>query len=146
MVESETQVSAGGVTFRRHAGRVEVAIISVGPERHWQLPKGLVEPGEDPVDAALREVREETGLETELLTSLTQIDYWYQAVHSGRRMRHHKFVYFYLLRYLAGDVQDHDQEVNEAVWVEIGQALDLMTFPNERQVVQQAQEEIARLP
>ena len=105
------QVSAGGVVFRRSDDGVQVVLISVGPLGRWQLPNGLVEPGEQPQTAALREVREETGLAAELVEPLETIEYWFLAGPADQRVRYHKYVHFFLLRYLSGQVSDHDQEV-----------------------------------
>jgi 8-oxo-dGTP pyrophosphatase MutT (NUDIX family) len=132
-------VSAGGVVFRRRGSLVEVALISVGGERRWQLPKGLVDAGETPEAAALREVREETGLAAEIVAPLEVIEYWYFS--KGRatgRVRFHKQVHFFLMRYESGDVSDHDAEVNEARWVEITEAAGTLTFKTERKVVERA--------
>ncbi|HYG09779.1 MAG TPA: NUDIX hydrolase [Pyrinomonadaceae bacterium] len=138
------QISAGGVVFRRGSGsRVEVALISVGDKKRWQLPKGLVDAGEATEAAAMREAREETGVETELVALLDKIEYWYYSTNRGGRVRFHKFVYFYLLRYLSGDVRDHDAEVNEARWVEIDEARTLLAFAGERKVVERAREMLA---
>ena len=137
------QVSAGGVAYRERAGRTEVAIVSVGERRRWQLPKGLVGEAEPPEAAAMREVREEAGVETELADHIETIEYWYQAKERGAPVRFHKFVHFYLLRYVAGDVADHDHEVHEARWAEIGDAHDALAFPNEKRVVARAREMIA---
>ena len=68
--ETKEQVSAGGVVYRRSGGRAEVALISVGEPARWQLPKGLVGRGETPLEAALREVEEETGLACEVVAEL----------------------------------------------------------------------------
>lgn len=139
------QVSAGGVAFRVTGETIEVALISVGKENRWQLPKGIVDPGEAPETTAVREVREEAGLTTELLEQLEKIEYWYVGNKGSQRVRFHKFVYFYLLRYSSGNVQDHDWEVNEARWVEINQAQQLLAFKSEKQVVAKAAERIALL-
>ena len=134
-LRTETQVSAGGVAYRRRAGTVEVALVRVGPRARWQLPKGLVEADEAPTAAALREVREEAGLETTLEGELETIEYWYVATRGRARVRYHKFVHFYLLAYVAGDVADHDHEVDEARWVPIAEAETSLAFANERRVV-----------
>jgi 8-oxo-dGTP pyrophosphatase MutT (NUDIX family) len=139
-VVTKTQVSAGGVAFRRRGRRVEVALISVGERNRWQLPKGLVGARESPEAAALREVREETGLDAELVAPIEKIEYWYFSTERGTRVRFHKFVHFYLLRYESGSVEDHDDEVNEARWIEIGEAIDALAFKTERTVVERARE------
>ena len=145
-VETKTQVSAGGVAFRRRGRRIEVALISVGEEGRWQLPKGRVGAGESNEDAARREVREETGLETEMVAPLEKIEYWYYSTTRRSRVRFHKFVHFYLLRYKAGDVRDHDHEVNEARWMEIDKAHETLTFKSEKKVVELAREMILNSP
>jgi 8-oxo-dGTP diphosphatase len=139
------QVSAGGVAYRKTGTTIEVALISVGKENRWQLPKGIVDPGETPEVTAVREVREEAGLQTELLEQLEKIEYWYVGNKGSQRVRFHKFVYFYLLRYSSGNIQDHDWEVNEARWVEISQAQQLLAFKSEKLVVAKAAEHIAQL-
>ncbi len=146
-IPTKTQISAGGVVFRRHDdgdGRVEVALIAVGEQNRWQLPKGLIDAGETPEAAALREAREETGVDCELGALIDRVEYWYYSTNrGGGRVRFHKFVYFYLLRYLSGDVRDHDAEVREARWVEIGEARAMLAFAGERKVVEQAREMLA---
>jgi 8-oxo-dGTP pyrophosphatase MutT (NUDIX family) len=138
-ITTQTQVSAGGVAFRSLAGRgTEVALISVGEPPRWQLPKGLVDTGEAPETTAAREVREEAGIEATIVEKLKVVEYWYQATVSGKRVRYHKFVHFFLMRYVLGDVSDHDHEVKEARWVEITQAIEMIAFKSERVVLEQA--------
>jgi 8-oxo-dGTP pyrophosphatase MutT (NUDIX family) len=84
-VITKTQVSAGGVVFRRRGRLTEVVLISVGEQNRWQLPKGLVDAGESPEDAALREAREETGLDAELVAPIEKIEYWYFSTERGAR-------------------------------------------------------------
>jgi 8-oxo-dGTP pyrophosphatase MutT (NUDIX family) len=138
MFETREQVSAGGVVYRRRAGAVEVALISVGLQGRWQLPKGLVGRAETPEAAALREVREETGLTAEVEAQLETVEYWYFSGKGPARVRFHKFVHFYLMRFVDGDVSAHDAEVNEARWVEIVEAGGMLAFKGERQVLAQA--------
>jgi 8-oxo-dGTP pyrophosphatase MutT (NUDIX family) len=146
MLPIEAQFSAGGVVTRpRSEGGVEVALIAVGEKLRWQLPKGTIERGEAPEAAALREVREETGLQTEIVEPLHVVEYWYVGDSRSRRVRFHKKVHFYLMRYLAGDVADHDHEVREARWLPIDEAIGRLAFKNERDVVMRAKERIEAL-
>ncbi|MEK6409323.1 MAG: NUDIX hydrolase [Acidobacteriota bacterium] len=139
-VPTKLQISAGGVAFREQDGQLEVALISVGRDNRWQLPKGVVDKNESTEDAAVREVREEAGVETEVVDRIDKVEYWYFAKEQGGRVRYHKFVYFYLLRYKSGDVSGHDDEVNEARWVEISDAIKLLAFDSEKRIVEKAKE------
>lgn len=139
------QVSSGGVAFRRSESGPEVAIVLSKPKLRWQLPKGIVDPGESQEVTAVREVREEAGLETDLLTLIETIEYWYRSHRNGKPVRFHKFVHFYLLQYRSGEVADHDHEVEEARWVSIDEAIEMLAFKNEREVVAKAREMIAAL-
>ena len=136
----KTQVSAGGVAYREVDGSFEVALISVGEAGRWQLPKGTPGRGESNEQTALREVREETGLQTELVEPLDKIEYWFYVKGKTHPMRIHKHVYFYLLRYLSGDTQDHDHEVNEARWVDLQQAEAMLAFESEKKVLAKARQ------
>jgi len=146
-MESQTrgtqQVSAGGVVVRR-TDRLEVCLIRPvakpgAPARPvWGLPKGGIEAGETHEDAALREIREETGVEGVIEADLGTIDYWFYSERDVVRV--HKFVHFFLVRCTGGDTALHDREVDEAAWFDVEAALDRMTYPNERQTVRQAVE------
>jgi 8-oxo-dGTP diphosphatase len=131
------EVSAGGVIYRKHAGAIEIALIRV--RNRWGLPKGHVEKGESNSDAAIREVREETGLQGRMRKKLGDIRYSYRDKRTGREpIRIYKRVYFYLLRYLKGDVRDHDHEVDEARWFPIEEAIQTLKFATERRMVKRA--------
>ena len=133
------QVSAGGVVYRHVTGDLEVALVRVGPKGRWQLPKGIVDAGESPEVTALREVREEAGVEARLISPLETIEYWYVGHdHDQQRVRFHKFVHLYLLEFLRGDVRNHDHEVEEARWVALAEAESMLSFPSERKAMKQA--------
>lgn len=142
-VLTETQISAGGLVVRGVGKEAEVALISVGSPPRWQLPKGLIDSGESPEAAAVREVREEAGIDAEIVSLIEKVEYWYQGTRGSERVRYHKFVYFYLMKYVGGDVADHDHEVNEAAWVPLGEAENRLAFKSEKAVVRQALERLA---
>jgi len=144
-VPVKEQVSAGGVVFRGEKNSVEVVIVSVGGQHRWQLPKGLVDAGEKPEIAAVREAREEGGVASEVVELIETIEYWYAGLDNGIRVRFHKRVHFFLLRYLSGDTKDHDWEVNEARWVPIEDATSQLAFDNEKRVMERARELLSRV-
>ena len=139
-IDTLDQISAGGVAFRWKDSEPEIAIVSVKPKLRWQLPKGIVDPGESPQVTAARVVREEAGIETDLLKLIETIEYWYRSERYGKPVRYHKFVHFYLLKYKSGDVANHDHEVEESRWVSFNEALELLDFKSEREVVVKARE------
>ena len=132
------QVSAGGVAFRISESIVEVALIRTAAEGRWQLPKGIVDSGETPEQAAIREVREEAGIYCELLEPIDTIDYWFYGNYDGTRKRYHKKVHFYLMRFLEGNIADHDHEVVEVRWVELNSAEEMLAFKSEKELVAKA--------
>lgn len=132
------QISAGGVAFRQTNSGFEIAIIRVAPGMRWQLPKGLVDAGENEETAALREVREEAGIEAELVDKIETIEYWYVGENRGARVRFHKFVHFFLMKYVSGDTKNHDHEVAEARWAKIDAAIEMLAFKGEKIVVEKA--------
>ena len=134
------QVSAGGVVYRGNPGGIEVVIVAVGGNNRWQLPKGLVDNDEKPEVTAVREAREEGGVTSEVVQHIETVEYWYVGLENGIRVRFHKRVHFFLLRYVSGDTADHDWEVNEARWVPIEDATSQLAFDNERRVMEQARE------
>jgi 8-oxo-dGTP pyrophosphatase MutT (NUDIX family) len=141
-VETLDQVSAGGVAFRWKDSRPEMVIVCMRPKMRWQLPKGIVDPGESPEVTAVREVREEGGVATERSSLIETIEYWYRSMKNGKPVRFHKFVHFYLLEYQEGDVANHDHEVEEARWVSFDEALEMLEFKSERDVAEKARQMI----
>jgi 8-oxo-dGTP pyrophosphatase MutT (NUDIX family) len=129
------EISAGGVVLR---GERVVVIVPTrrAPDgsRVLALPKGHVDPGETALQAAEREVREETGIVGELVHELGEVRYWYRR--DGRTIG--KLVTFYLFNYVSGDTADHDDEVEEARWIGLREAQTALTHAAEREMVLRA--------
>lgn len=150
------EISAGGVVLREIAGVWHVALIEPQKEDSrsaktsrkrslavFCLPKGLVDAGEKPEAAAIREVLEETGIAAEAVTKLVDLKYVYVRTW-GDGERVFKIVSFYLMRYLSGEIDDVTAEmrieVKRALWVPLTDASKQMAYSGERKVVLQAQE------
>jgi 8-oxo-dGTP pyrophosphatase MutT (NUDIX family) len=123
---------------RRMRGRPFVAVVRVRDEI-LALPKGHPIGGESASAAALREVREETGVEAELVEKLRDIRYWYAR--GGERVL--KIVSFFLFRYRSGRVADHDHEVEEALWIPLEEAPARLAYKSERGVAESALSRVA---
>jgi 8-oxo-dGTP pyrophosphatase MutT (NUDIX family) len=126
------ELSAGGVVVR---GEEVVVIV---PTRRASdgskvvaLPKGHIDPGETPLQAAVREVREETGIVAEPVAELGETRYWYRR--GGQTIP--KSVSFYLFRYVEGDTADHDDEVERAWWIGLQEAQRELSHAAERKIV-----------
>jgi 8-oxo-dGTP pyrophosphatase MutT (NUDIX family) len=159
------EISAGGVVIRNREGdwwlaAIELPVVQVAkteePSRRAPktkskpvlcLPKGLVDPGEKPVDAAVREVREETGLTAEPITKLADSKYVYvRSWGDGERV--FKIVSFYLLRYVSGRIDDIAPEmrieVARARWVRLEDAPSLLAYKGEKETAHKAAEYVMR--
>jgi 8-oxo-dGTP pyrophosphatase MutT (NUDIX family) len=143
----QREFSAGGVLVRRIRGREMVAAIRPGGKREgvWALPKGRIDPGERPEETALREVREETGIEGRLEEKLGDIRYVYTW--DGERI--FKVVSFYLVRAVRGrigEIADEMRiEVEEARWLPLEEAPRLLAYGGEREMVRKALERLEKL-
>ena len=154
------EFSAGGVVLRRMQGRWWIGAIQPQISRKpgrpvrpytpvFALPKGNVDKGEKPEQTALREVREETGIEAEMITKLSDIKYFY--VRSwGDRQRVFKVVSFFLLSYRGGRIghitPGMRREVRRAMWIPLDEAPQKLSYRGEREVVQLAQQYVADHP
>src|SRR5277367_4835719 len=135
------EISAGGVVVRGESALEDEQVVVIVPTRRSPdgsrvlgLPKGHVDPGETELEAAEREVREETGIVAEPVHELGEARYWYRR--DGRTIP--KSVSFYLFRYVEGDTDDHDDEVEEARWIGLRAAQTELTHTGEREMVGRA--------
>jgi len=160
------EISAGGVVVQKVGGVSCMAVIELpcdskassaskkrGPGAKAKpvicLPKGLVDPGEKALDAALREVREETGLIAEPVTKLADIRYVYVRSWGDKELVF-KIVSFYLLRYQSGTIDDISEdmriEVARAKWISLDDAPKLLAYGGEKQMARKALEYLKAHP
>jgi 8-oxo-dGTP pyrophosphatase MutT (NUDIX family) len=143
------EISAGGVVLRGEPGRERTVVIvptrrAGDGSRVLALPKGHVDPGESPIEAAAREVREETGIVVvaEPLCKLGETRYFYRR--DGRTVG--KTVSFFLFSYSSGDTADHDDEVLEARWIDLRAASAELSYEGERNMVALALAHLDKAP
>jgi 8-oxo-dGTP pyrophosphatase MutT (NUDIX family) len=126
--------SSGGVVIAMRDGALHVALIATRNKTRWGLPKGAVTDGETSEAAALREVREETGLEARIVRLLDTIEYTFR----GGDTLVHKRVDFYLMDYVAGELEPQLSEVDDVQWVELTSSLRRASFESERKLLEMA--------
>ena len=130
------EVSAGGLVVDA-TGKLGLLIgrrdqkDSSGKRILWSLPKGHIEEGETPEQAALREVQEETGIESVIDKSLGVIDFWFMA--GGKRI--HKTVHHYLFRENGGLLAPQESEVDEVAWFPLSEIIDRLAYPDEKKLI-----------
>jgi len=132
---TEREFSCGGVVVR---GDQCIVIVptrrAAGGVQVLALPKGHPEGDESAADAAVREVREEAGVEATVREKLGNVRYWYQR--DGNRIA--KTVTFFLLDYVSGEPGDHDHEVEHARWIELEEAARSLSYKGERDMAERA--------
>ncbi|ACI22052.1 MULTISPECIES: NUDIX hydrolase [Thermodesulfovibrio] len=129
--------SAGGIVYKIEDGNVKILLISTKDGKVWALPKGLVEKKEDPKETALREIKEETGVDVKIVDELGEVSYWF--IMEGER--YFKTVKYFLAEYTGGQVNP-DWEVSSAQWFTIQEALKKLTYKSDKEILKKAMEKI----
>ncbi len=127
--------SSGGVVFKKDdKSKVKWLIIKPAGRNEWRLPKGLIEKSETSVKAAMREVEEESGVKAAIKEKVGIIQYFYSQ--DGEKIL--KEVIFFLMEYLEGDLNNHDEEVDKAKFVTFDEAYKRLTYETEKDILSQA--------
>lgn len=129
-VAPELQFSAGGLVVDEHGRVLLIRARDLRDQPVWTLPKGALNRGETSADAALREVREETGWRCEVVRELDAVTYWFQR--DGRRIK--KTVRWYLMRPIE-KVGEHDHEVDEVLWTDRADARQRLRYQSDLRLV-----------
>lgn len=135
--------SAGGVIFRRQDGAYEVALIATKGRTVWTLPKGIIDKGERPETAAVREVEEETGMQGRIIDKLGSVSYWFYLKDENTKYR--KTVTYFLLEYSGGTMENICWEVDEARWFPIDSALGMVSYKGDREILEKAKVKLESL-
>lgn len=133
--EIEEIIAAGGVVLERTNNQVRVVLIHRPKYDDWSLPKGKAEPGESISQTALREVREETGLECRIVSDLEPVRYSYQT---GKGAIVPKVVHYFLMERIGGRLEAPGREADAAEWCDVTEAARRLTYEHDRELLQQA--------
>ena len=126
------EFSAGGIVLNKG----KVLLTKHSQNHHWSFPKGLIDPGQTSEQAALREVKEEGGVDAQIIDKAGYSKY----VYTFNNEKIFKVVTYFLMKYISGDPKDHDWEVEEAGWYSPEEALKQLTFSQDKDLLKKALE------
>ncbi|MCX8033863.1 MAG: NUDIX hydrolase [Thermodesulfovibrio sp.] len=129
--------SAGGVVYKFDGENLKILLIATNNGKVWALPKGLIEKDEEPKEAALREIKEETGVDGKIIDEVGVISYWFVL----KNEKYFKRVKYFLVEYISGDINP-DREVDTAQWFTPEEALKKLTYKNDKEILKKALEKI----
>ncbi len=131
------EFSAGGIVYKKEKGKAYILVSQHSGHHGWVFPKGRIGDhveNENKEETALREVKEETGVEGKILKPLKPITYFYKW--EGKSIK--KTVYYFLMEYLSGDITNHDWEMENVEWLSIDEVEKRLSYPSDRKVWQEA--------
>ncbi len=134
------EFSAGGVVYKKDSP-TKILLAQHSQHHGWVFPKGLIGDkvdGEKKEDTAIREVKEETGIDAEIEDELEPVTYWYQW--DGEKIK--KTVYYFVMKHIGGDAKDHDNEMENVEWLDYNDVENRLTYPSDKKIWKQAQEYI----
>lgn len=134
-VSIKPEYSAGGIVYRKRGGVTELLVIHRNQMDDWSLPKGHIEPGEDIQKTAIREVKEETGVNANLEKYIDRYSYLPSQKGNQQRLTD---VHWFLMRYRDGGLRKKNHEVSEVHWVEINKRFDFLDYPEDRVIITRA--------
>jgi 8-oxo-dGTP pyrophosphatase MutT (NUDIX family) len=135
------QFSAGGVVFKKEGDKMFILISQHSQHHGWVFPKGIIGDnikGEKKENTAVREVKEETGIEAKILKPLRPVTYWFKF--EGEMIK--KTVYYFIMEHLGGDFKDRDFEMENVEWVGKDKVLDKLTYKSDKTAWLEAEKQI----
>lgn len=141
----KVQFSAGGIVYHKKGDELFILLGKSSSYHKWVFPKGIIgdKKGkkESKEEAALREVKEETGITGKILLLLHPIVYWFKA----DDVKIKKTVYYFLMEYSYGEITDHDAEMEDVQWVHADKVSEMLTYPGDKKVWTEAREQLHTL-
>jgi 8-oxo-dGTP diphosphatase len=130
------EFSAGGIVFKNEKDDILILVAQHSQHHGWVFPKGLIDQGETKEQAAIREVREETGINAKILKPLTPVTYWYvfkgdPSTGSGQ-VKIKKTVYYFVMECVSGDINDHDLEMEAVEWIPSEKVENRLTYKSDK--------------
>ena len=140
------EFSAGGIVFKKERGQLYILVSQHSQHKGWVFPKGLIGDseetrGEKKEITAVREVKEETGADAEILKPVTPITFWY--VWEGEKRK--KTVYYFIMKFTGGDITQHDDEMQAVEWLLENEVLDRLTYKGDKDAFKEALPQILSL-
>ena len=130
------ETSAGGAVYRKVNSKIEFLIVRHSGHHRWVLPKGWIDPGETKEQTAVREVKEEAGVEAEIKDYLGECTIFYT---DPKKEKVRKTSQFFLMKYKAGDpVKDYGWEVEDTLWLDPKAAIKKLDYPGEKKMIEKA--------
>lgn len=144
------EFSAGGVVYRPSTGSgpsgIEILVSQHSFHHGWVFPKGLIGDREDnkhqsKEETAVREVKEETGIDAEVVEAVTPVQYWY--AYEGEKRK--KTVYYFIMKSLGGNFEDRDDEMEAVEWLPLDEVAKRLTYPSDKKVWAEARPKIENM-
>ena len=139
------EFSAGGIVIKKEAGKIYVLLAQHSQHHGWIFPKGLIGDhikNETKELTALREVQEETGVKAKIFKPLPSIEYWYNW--NNEKIK--KKVYYYLMKYVSGDITNHDTEMEKVEWLSLDEVENRLTYQSDKNTWHEAKTILKNLP
>ena len=132
------QYSAGGVVYKKENNKTYILVAQHSQHHGWVFPKGLIGDhieNEGKKETAVREVKEETGVDGKILKKLNPVTYWF--VFEKEKIK--KTVYYFIMEYAGGDINTHDDEMENVEWLEMENVEERLTYVSDKKVWKEAQ-------
>lgn len=133
------EFSAGGVVYRKEGGDLFILLAQHSQHHGWVFPKGIIgdtKENEGKEETAIREVKEETGIDARILEELRPVVYWYSFQGEKRK----KTVYYFVMEHMGGNIEERDDEMEAVEWLPFDKVADRLTYPSDKKVWQEARQ------